>query len=103
MLLFFVNNFVSYLMVLKYFKRLNDVAPIKNRNTSCIFLRSRYHFEHREQLENLFVRLRITGVKVFLSKYEFVATNVSYLGYWLSPGGILPGSDKLKAARDSKP
>jgi hypothetical protein len=38
-----------------------------------------------------------------LSKYEFGATNVNYLGFRLTPKGILPGIDKLKAVRDSKP
>ena len=28
---------------------------------------------------------------------------MSYLGYRLTPEGILPGSDKLKAVRDSEP
>ena len=37
-----------------------------------------------------------------LAKCEFGATNVNYLGYRLTPEGILPGLDKLKAVRDSK-
>ena len=41
--------------------------------------------------------------KVNLKKCEFGADNVSYLGYRLTPEGILPGSDKLKAVRDSEP
>jgi hypothetical protein len=36
-------------------------------------------------------------LKVDLAKCEFEATNVSYLGYKLSPDGIHPGSNKLKA------
>jgi hypothetical protein len=38
-----------------------------------------------------------------LSKCEFGATNISYLGYRLTPEGILPESDKLKAVRGSEP
>jgi hypothetical protein len=37
-----------------------------------------------------------------LAKRELGATNVNYLGYRLTPEGILPGLDK-KAVRDSKP
>jgi hypothetical protein len=38
-----------------------------------------------------------------LSKCKFGATNVKYLGFRLTPEGILPWIDKLKAVRDSKP
>jgi hypothetical protein len=40
---------------------------------------------------------------VNLKKCEFGADNVSYLGYRLTPEGILPGSDILKAVQDSEP
>ena len=53
-------------------------------------------------MEKLFNRLRAAGLKVNLTKCEFEATNVNYLGYRLTPEGILPGLDKLKAVRDSK-
>jgi hypothetical protein len=51
-----------------------------------ILLHSRNHFEHREQLEKLFYRLR----EVNLSQCEFGATNVNYLGFRLMPEGIIP-------------
>jgi hypothetical protein len=60
------------------------------------------HFEHREQLEKLFYRLRNAGLRVNLSKCEFGATNINCLGFRLMPEGILPGIDKFKAVRDSK-
>jgi hypothetical protein len=41
------------------------------------------------------------GLKVNSAKCGFGATNVSYLGYRLTPDGILPGSVKLKAVRDN--
>ena len=65
-------------------------------------LHSKTHTEHREQLEVLFNRLRTAGLKVNLGKCEFGANNVNYLGYRLTPEGILPGLDKLKAVRDNK-
>ena len=67
-----------------------------------LLLHSKSHDEHRQQLEKLFNRLRAAGLKINLAKCEFGATNVSYLGYRLTPEGILPGLDKLKAVRDSK-
>ena len=67
-----------------------------------LLLHSKSHDEHREQLDKLFNRLRTAGLKVNLAKCEFGATNVNYLGYRLTPEGILPGLDKLKAVRDSK-
>jgi hypothetical protein len=68
-----------------------------------VLLHSRNYIEHREQLEKLFYRLRNAGLKVILAKCEFGATNVNYLGLRLTPEEILPGLDKLKAVRDSKP
>ena len=67
-----------------------------------LLLHSKSHADHKEQLEQLFNRLRSAGLKVNLSKCEFGASNVSYLGYRLTPEGILPGLDKLKAVRDAK-
>jgi hypothetical protein len=43
------------------------------------------------------------GLKANLSKCEFGSNNVSYLGYRLTPLGILPGADKLKAVGNSEP
>ncbi len=50
----------------------------------------------------LFNRLRAAGLKVNLGKCKFGANNFNYLGYRLTPEGILPELDKLKAVRDSK-
>ena len=57
---------------------------------------------HFEQWKQLFNRLRHVGLKVKLSKCKFEATP-DYLVYRLTTEGILPGLDKLKAVRDSKP
>jgi hypothetical protein len=53
-------------------------------------------------LEILSIRLRNTGLKDNFSKCEFGAANVSYLGYRLTPDGILQVSNKLRAIRESK-
>jgi hypothetical protein len=68
-----------------------------------ILLHSKNHFDHKQHLEKLFTRLRNANLKVYLSKCEFGATNVSCMGYRLTPEGIFPGSNILKAVRDSKP
>ena len=54
-------------------------------------------------MDKLLNRLRNANLKVNLKKCEFGADNVSYLGYRLTPQGILPGTDKLKAVRDAQP
>jgi hypothetical protein len=48
-------------------------------------------------------RLRKHGLKINLPKSLFGATEVSYLGFKLTPDGIKPGADKLKAVADAKP
>ena len=68
-----------------------------------LLLYSKTHQEHRQQLELLFNRLRNTNFKANLPKCKFGADNVSYLEFRLTPDGILPGADKLKAVTDSKP
>jgi hypothetical protein len=40
---------------------------------------------------------------VNLKKCQFGADNMSYLSYMLTPDGILPGCDKLKAIKNSEP
>ena len=51
-----------------------------NQCDDDILLHSRIHFEHREQLEKLLIRLINAGLKVNLAKCEFGAKNVSCLG-----------------------
>jgi hypothetical protein len=69
----------------------------------ALLVRSRNHAERQQQLEKLFCKLRNTGLKANISKCEFGSNNVSYLGYRLTPLGILPEADKLKAVRNSEP
>jgi hypothetical protein len=68
-----------------------------------LILHSKTHEEHREDLQRLFDRLRTAGLKANLRKCNFGSDNVSYLGFRLTPRGILPGIDKLQAVRDSVP
>jgi hypothetical protein len=64
---------------------------------------SKNHEEHRRLLQLVFNRLLHTGLKANLTKCHFGSPNVAYLGFQLTPQGVLPGKDKLTAVRDSKP
>jgi hypothetical protein len=61
------------------------------------------HGKHFEVLDELFTRLRKHGLKINQPKSFFGATEVSYLGFKLTPDGIKPGVDKLKAVAAVKP
>jgi hypothetical protein len=41
-------------------------------------------------------------LKAKLPRCEFGATNVQYLGFRLTPEGILPGVDKLKSVKNTE-
>jgi hypothetical protein len=58
---------------------------------------------HRKSLQSLFDRLRKANLKLNLTKCNFGSTNVTYLGFRLTPEGILPGSDKLAAVKNATP
>jgi hypothetical protein len=53
-----------------------------------IILHLRNHLEDREQLENLFIRLRNARLKGNSAKCKLGYTNVSYPGYGLTLNGI---------------
>jgi len=61
------------------------------------------HLSHINTLQQIFNRFRNVNIKLNPEKCEFGATNVSYLGFRLTPNGILPGKDKLQAVREIKP
>jgi hypothetical protein len=46
--------------------------------------------------------LEMCAKKSNFPNVRFGATNINYLGFRLTPNGVLPESDKLKAVRDSK-
>ena len=89
------------------FQRLVELAMLGLKQVIVyiddLILHSTDHESHRLGLQQMFDRLRKTGLKVNLKKCNFGSTNVSYLGFRLTPEGILPGLDKLQAVRDAKP
>lgn len=64
---------------------------------------SKTHEEHRRTLALIFSRLRANNLKVNLLKCEFGSQSVSYLGFRLTPEGIKPGLDKLRAVGQTPP
>jgi hypothetical protein len=68
-----------------------------------LIVHTKSHEDHRANLQKLFHRLRHFKLKLNLDKCFFGSDSVSYLGYKLTPKGILPGLDKLQAIRDAKP
>ena len=68
-----------------------------------LIIHTNTHRKHRETLRLVFDRLRANNLKVNLKKCEFGSTNVSYLGFRLTPEGIKPGFDKLQAVGKTPP
>ncbi len=68
-----------------------------------LIVHTKDHGEHRNNLQKLFHRLRHYKLKLNIDKCFFGADTVSYLGYRLTPQGILPGSDKLLSIKNAKP
>jgi len=61
------------------------------------------HEDHLKVLEQVLQRLHSHNLKINLDKCFFGNKEVSYLGFTLTPEGIKPGKNKLKAIKDAKP
>ena len=61
------------------------------------------HEDHVKVLEQVLQRLHSHNLKFNLDKCFFGNKEVSYLGFTLTPEGIKPGKNKLKAIKDAKP
>ena len=53
--------------------------------------------EHIERLKAVFDRLRKSNFKIQLDKCEFLSKEVAYLGHIITPEGVKPNPDKIKA------
>ena len=53
--------------------------------------------EHLTHLEQVFTRLNEAGLKVNVSKSTFCATELEYLGFWITRQGIQPLTKKVEA------
>ena len=65
-----------------------------------LLIHSHTHDAHLQTLDEVFRRLAHSNLKVNISKSVFGNEEVSYLGFTLTPEGIKPGKDKLRAIRD---
>jgi hypothetical protein len=61
------------------------------------------HEEHLKILEQVLERLHAHNLKINLDKCCFGNKEVSYLGFTLTPAGIKPGKNKVKAIKNAKP
>jgi hypothetical protein len=60
------------------------------------------HEKHLQVLDQVLARLHKNHLKINLEKCVFSNKEVSYLGFTLTPDGIKPGKNKLKAIKDAK-
>ncbi len=58
-----------------------------------LLIHSATHQEHITALDNVLQRLIQHNIKINLQKCSFGSKEVSYLGFWLTEQGILPGTD----------
>ena len=68
-----------------------------------LLIHSKNHEEHLVYLEKVLQRLQENHMKLNIEKCFFGNTEVSYLGFVLTPEGIKPGRDKLKAIKAAQP
>ena len=68
-----------------------------------ILIYSKTFEEHLEHIEAVFTRLRDAGLKLKMSKCEFLKNEVKYLGHLVSPSGIKPDPSKVEAIQELEP
>jgi len=68
-----------------------------------LLVHSATHPEHITALDEVLQRLVQHRIKINLQKCFFGSKEVSYLGFRLTEQGILPGTDKLKAVKNTPP
>lgn len=89
------------------FQRLMETVMHKINNVLVyiddLLLHTHTHEEHLKVFEEVLQRLVQHGIKLNLEKCIFGSKEVSYLGFKLTPQGILPGTDKLKAVAKALP
>ena len=67
-----------------------------------LLIHSRTHEHHLHVLDVVMTRLAENNMKINIAKCFFGNTEVNYLGFRLTPQGIKPGKDKLKAVEMAK-
>jgi len=67
-----------------------------------LLVHTQNHDDHQRVLNQVLDRLQTHNLKINLDKCFFGNKEVSYLGFTLTPEGIKPGKNKLKAIKDAK-
>jgi hypothetical protein len=67
-----------------------------------LLIHSKTHEHHLQILDVVMTRLADNNMKINVAKCFFGNTEVNYLGFRLTPEGIKPGKDKLKAVENAK-
>jgi hypothetical protein len=67
-----------------------------------LLIHSKSHEHHLQILDVVMARLSENNMKINVAKCFFGNTEVNYLGFRLTPEGIKPGKDKLKAVAKAK-
>lgn len=68
-----------------------------------IIIYSRTFEEHLEHVREVFQRLRDAGLKMKLSKCEFLKEEVNFLGHVVTPAGLHTDPEKVKVIRNLAP
>ncbi len=68
-----------------------------------LLVHSPTHPEHITALDKVLQRLVHHHIKINVQKCFFRSKEVSYLGFRLTEQGIQPGTDKLKAVKNTPP
>ena len=68
-----------------------------------LLVHSRTEAEHLQTLEKIFAKLHENGLAINLKKCEFLKKSVTYLGYKVTPTGILPLQRKVQAIVNFQP
>ena len=68
-----------------------------------LLIHSKTHEDHLDYLKQVLKRLGDNHMKLNIEKCSLGNTEVSYLGFVLTPEGIKPGRDQLKAIKAAQP
>lgn len=86
------------------FQRLMDYVMRELIHIQCyiddLLVHSKNWQEHLKHLRECLIRLRQYNLKINLSKCAFGRNEVPYLGHVLTPQGVKPSVDKLKAVKE---
>ena len=89
------------------FSRLMDIVMQDLNNVICYLDDTLVHSDridtHFSSLQKVFDRLRTHNLKLNPSKCEFLKRKIPYLGFMLSPQGITPDVDKIRAIANLPP